>query len=190
ARFAAQPSTVPKVIHQVILGGQDSNHDPQRWRQSWWEAFLQSHPGFQYRTWTKEQLQGRSWFCANLYVEPFDDHAITSLVMELLFEEGGFYVPLSTLHQPGCSEDAFFTEAVSDAEEASDFVEGNGGVLGAAKGSPECFRRLMALYEKGQVPAMAPPGPEGPRVVQMGFRDGMVQKARYGPITRYLGANQ
>ena len=30
----------------------------------------------------------------------------------------------------------------------------------------------MALYEKGQVPAMAPPGPEGPRVVQMGFRDG------------------
>lgn len=38
------------------------------------------------RTWSKEQLLGRKWFCANLYVEPFDDHAITSLMMEILFE--------------------------------------------------------------------------------------------------------
>lgn len=30
----------------------------------------------------------------------------------------------------------------------------------------------MELYEKGAVPSMAPPGPEGPRVLQMGFRDG------------------
>jgi hypothetical protein len=40
------------------------------------------------RTGAKEQLQGRKWFCANLYVEPFDDHAITSLMMEILFEAG------------------------------------------------------------------------------------------------------
>ena len=25
-------------------------------------------------------------FCANLYVEPWDDHAVTSLMMEVLFE--------------------------------------------------------------------------------------------------------
>ncbi|CAL1143076.1 unnamed protein product [Cladocopium goreaui] len=183
-RFSAD-ATVPKVIHQVILGGLDSNHDPQRWRQSWWDDFCKSHPGFEYRTWSKEQLQGRKWFCANLYVEPFDDHAITSLMMEILFEEGGFYVPLSTLHQPGYGEDAFFTEGFE-----GNFVEGNGGVLGAGKGSPECFQRLMELYEKGAVPSMAPPGPEGPRVLQMGFRDGMVLKARYPNRSRYLGAQQ
>ena len=137
-------------------------------------------------------------------------------------------MPLSTLHQPGYGEDAFFTEGFE-----GNFVEGNGGVLGAAKGagsdcpilllvdpmvgynyiinmnsemrpqplgpstwlilelfgqiawyhvapianlefsgSPECFQRLMELYEKGAVPPMAPPGPDGPRVLQMGFRDG------------------
>ena len=39
-------------------------------------------------------------------------------------------------------------------------------------GSPECFQKLMELYEKGAVPPMAQPGPDGPRVLQMGFRDG------------------
>ena len=65
---------VPKVIHQVlqpfvwchvdklvlrrqvVLGGLDSNHDPQRWRQSWWDDFCKSHPGFQYRRGKKNGL--------------------------------------------------------------------------------------------------------------------------------------
>eukprot|EP00434_Breviolum_minutum_P007204 symbB.v1.2.006359.t1/scaffold371.1/size308833/6 len=147
-RFAASDGVVPKVIHQVVLGGLDTIHDPQRWRQSWWDDFCKSHPGFQYRTWSKEQLQGRQWYCANLY-------------------------------------DAFFTEGFE-----GNFVEGNGGVLGAVKGSPECFQKLMELYEKGTVPPMAQPGPDGPRVLQMGFRDGMVLKARYPNRSRYLGAQQ
>lgn len=42
-------------------------------------------------------------------------------------------------------------------------------------GSPECFQKLMELYEKGAVPPMAQPGPDGPRVLQMGFRDGTSQ---------------
>ena len=67
-------------------------------------------------------------------------------------------------------QDHFFLEATSDEE--INYIEGNGGVVGVAKGSPECFRRLMDLYDRGHVPAMATPGPDGPRVVQMGFRDG------------------
>lgn len=188
AKFKSQRASIPQVIHQVIPAGLDSHNDPQRWRQSWYDSFCQSHPGFKYRTWTKEQLQGRKWFCANLYVEPWDDHAVTSLMMEVLFEEGGFYVPLSTLHQPGFSEDHFFLEATSDEE--INYIEGNGGVVGVAKGSPECFRRLMDLYDRGHVPAMATPGPDGPRVVQMGFRDGLVSQARFSAQTQYLGAPQ
>ncbi|CAE7942699.1 unnamed protein product [Symbiodinium sp. KB8] len=188
AKFKSQRASIPQVIHQVIPAGLDSHNDPQRWRQSWYDSFCQSHPGFKYRTWTKEQLQGRKWFCANLYVEPWDDHAVTSLMMEVLFEEGGFYVPLSTLHQPGFSEDHFFLEATSDEE--INYIEGNGGVVGVAKGSPECFRRLMDLYDHGHVPAMATPGPDGPRVVQMGFRDGLVSQARFSAQTQYLGAPQ
>ena len=34
----------------MVLGGLDTIHDPQRWRQSWWDDFCKSHPGFQYRT--------------------------------------------------------------------------------------------------------------------------------------------
>ena len=90
-------------------------------------------------------------------------------------------------------EDHFFLEATT--EEDIDYIEGNGGVFGVAKGtacscwwglctvcstllwgplegSPECFRNLMDLYDRGAVPPMATPGPDGPRVVQMGFRDG------------------
>eukprot|EP00913_Durusdinium_trenchii_P032700 g30609.t1 len=162
--------TSPPDVPKVVLGGVDSDFDPRRWRQSWWDDFCKSHPGFE--TWSKEQLLGRKWFCANLYVEPFDDHAITSLMMEILFEEGGFY-------------DAFFTEGFEGS-----FVEGNGGVLGAAKGSPELFQKLMELYDKGTVGPMEPPGPEGPRVLQMGFRDGMVLKGRFPNRSRYLGAQQ
>ena len=60
----------------------------------------------------------------------------------------------------------------------------------AAAGSPECFRKLMGLYEFGFVPPMELPGPYGPRVLQMGFRDGMVLKSRYPDRSRYLGAQQ
>eukprot|EP00439_Symbiodinium_sp_Y106_P073324 s258_g13.t2 len=187
AKFKSERASIPQVIHQVIPAGLDSHNDPQRWRQSWYDSFCQSHPGFKYRTWTKEQLQGRKWFCANLYVEPWDDHAVTSLMMEVLFEEGGFYVPLSTLHQPGFSEDHFFLEATTEEIE---YIEGNGGVVGVARGSPECFRRLMDLYDRGHVPPMATPGPDGPRVVQMGFRDGLVSQARFSAQTQYLGAPQ
>ena len=69
-------------------------------------------------------------------------------------------------------QDHFFLEATTDE---IDYIEGNGGVVGVAKDSPECFRRLMDLYDRGHVPAMATPGPDGPRVVQMGFRDGPVE---------------
>lgn len=48
----------------------------------------------------------------------------------------------------------------------------------------------MELYEKGCVPPMELPGPYGPRVLQMGFRDGMVLKSRYPDRSRYLGAQQ
>ena len=37
-------------LAEVVLGGLDTIHDPQRWRQSWWDDFCKSHPGFQYRT--------------------------------------------------------------------------------------------------------------------------------------------
>eukprot|EP00931_Biecheleriopsis_adriatica_P086147 TRINITY_DN60866_c0_g1_i1.p1 TRINITY_DN60866_c0_g1~~TRINITY_DN60866_c0_g1_i1.p1 ORF type:complete len:858 (+),score=154.41 TRINITY_DN60866_c0_g1_i1:90-2576(+) len=187
SKFVGQKA-IPKVIHQVVPAGVNSPHDPQRWRQTWWESFRQSHPEFQYKTWTKEELQGRAWFCANLYLDPFDDHAATALMMEVIFEEGGFYVPLSTLHQAGQSQDSFFLEATTQG--APDYVEGNGGVLGAAKGSPTCYQNIMALYDQGAIKAMAPAGPEGPRVLQMGFRDGITSQARYSQDTRFLGASQ
>jgi len=116
-----------------------------------------------------------------------DDHAVTTLMLEVLFEEGGFYVPLSSLHQAGQSQDSFFLESTED--DAPSFVEGNGGVIGSAKGSPECYRQLMAFYDKGAVPPMAPPTPAGPRILQMGFRDGTVCRARYSQQTRFLGAS-
>ena len=50
-------------------------------------------------------------------------------------------------------------------------------------GSPECFQKLMELYEKGTVPPMAQPGPDGPRVLQMGFRDGTVAPPKFSDST-------
>lgn len=97
-RFAAagRPA-VPRVVHQLVFEGVIGVGDPQRWRQTWWEGFARSAlPPFEYRTWSKKDLQGRGWLCANLYVEPFDDQAVLALMLEVLFEEGGYYVPLST----------------------------------------------------------------------------------------------
>lgn len=175
---------IPKVIHQLVLLGQDSSGDPTKWRSSWWDGFRRNNPDFQYKIWSKAELSGRQWFCANLYVEPFDDHAATALMLEILYDEGGYYVPLSTLYDataPG--PDPFFT--------ATDFVEGNGGVLGAVKGSTTCYKKLMALYEQGAVGPLPPPSAAvGPRVIQMGFRDGLAARATFRPESRYLGAGQ
>jgi len=162
----------------------DARGDPARWRRSWWEGFQRCHPQFQYRTWSKQELLGRKWFCANLYVEPLDDHAATALMLELLFEEGGYHAPLASAYQADEGTDPFFTAPQGD------FVEGCGGVVGAAKGSPGCFQRLMGLYEKGAVGPMAPLGAGGPRVAQTGFRDGTVARATFRAETRYLGASQ
>merc|ERR1711862_964046 len=74
----------------------DGASDPIRWRQSWWDSFMKCHPQFRYRTWSKKQLQGQPWFCANLYIEPLSDYAATLLMLEIVFNEGGYYAPLST----------------------------------------------------------------------------------------------
>lgn len=184
-QFGAQASkAVPNVIHQLVFAGVDGNSDPVRWRQTWWEGFKAGHPEFEYRTWSKEQLLGQKWFCANLYVEPLDDHAVTALMLEVLFNHGGYYVPLSTTCSVGPGRDPFFAAA------GADFAEGSGGVCRVAKGSPGCFRRLLELYEKGHVEPMLGPSTSGPRVVTMGFRDGAISKATFTTDTKYLGAAQ
>mmetsp|Transcript_129721 Transcript_129721/g.415059 ORF Transcript_129721/g.415059 Transcript_129721/m.415059 type:complete len:496 (+) Transcript_129721:938-2425(+) len=186
-QFASQGRPgIPTVIHQLVFDGVDGSHDPSRWRQTWWEGFKSTHPDFQYRTWSKKDLLGRKWLCANLYVEPLDDHAATELMLEILFHEGGYYVPLSSIYQAGQGRDPFFLDS------GADFVEGFGAVLGAAKGSPGCFRKIMELYDCGHLPAMSlsPGSGSGPRVVTMGFRDGTIAKASYKVETKYLGADQ
>ena len=88
------------------------------------------------------------------------------------FPEGGSFC----WHCWHSLQDHFFLEATTEEIE---YIEGNGGVVGVARGSPECFRRLMDLYDRGHVPPMATPGPDGPRVVQMGFRDGHGEKDKF-----------
>lgn len=181
---AGKPAA-PCVVHQLVLDGVDGPGDPLRWRQTWFDGFKRSHPQFQYRTWTKKELQGRKWFCANLYVPPFDDQAVTALMLEVLFEEGGYYAPLSTIYRVGQGSDPFFANTGG-----ADFVEGAGGVFGAARGSPGCFRRLMKLYDQGQVGPMLPTSPSGPCVIPMGFRDGLIARAHFKAETKFLGAAQ
>ena len=47
---AGHGSKALSVTAQVIPAGLDTHHDPQRWRQTWYDGFCQSHPGFKYRT--------------------------------------------------------------------------------------------------------------------------------------------
>eukprot|EP00928_Gymnodinium_smaydae_P088273 TRINITY_DN72386_c0_g1_i1.p1 TRINITY_DN72386_c0_g1~~TRINITY_DN72386_c0_g1_i1.p1 ORF type:complete len:865 (-),score=147.00 TRINITY_DN72386_c0_g1_i1:245-2839(-) len=185
---STQQGGIPKVIHQLVFHGVDSQSDPARWRQTWWDGFCRSHPGFQYKTWSKKELEGKSWFCANLYVEPLDDQAVTALMMEVIFNEGGFYVPLSSLYDVSQGQDTFFT---ANADAASvDYVVGNGGVFGAVKNSPQLYKEIMTLYHQGAIAPMAAPGAAGPRVKQMGFRDSLVSRANFAKHTKYLAAPQ
>jgi len=188
AQFAKQGGAIPTVIHQLTFGGGDSVHDPIRWRQSWWEDFMRANPGFTYKTWTKQELLGKEWFCSNLYTEPLDDHAVTVLMLEILFNEGGYYVPLSTVYKGGGARDPWFASGGGGA----DFVEGAGGILGAARGSGNCFRKILELYDHGQVPplSLAAPPAGGPSVLPMGFRDGALSQARFPRESKYLGAGQ
>lgn len=184
AYAAVGKPAIPNVIHQLVINGVDSAGDPVRWRQCWFDGFQRSHPQFKYRTWSIKELQNRKWFCANLYVQPLDDQAVTALMLEVLFEEGGYYAPLASPYKVGQGTDPFFTAS------GADFVEGAGGVVGAAKGSPSCFRRLMQLYDKGTVGPLALSSPSGPRVAAMGFRDSTVARAHFKADTKYLGAAQ
>jgi len=183
--FVKTGGRIPKVIHQLVFDGVDSPHDPVRWRETWWKNFRQTHPEFEYRTWTKDQLQNRSWFCANLYVEPMDDHAVTVLMLEVLYKEGGYYVPLSALYQGNSQQDPFFVAPDSD------FLEKSEGLFAAAKGSPGCFKRIQQLYDAGHITHPSATSKAGSSSVKtMGFRDGSVAKATYKAETKFLGAGE
>uniref|UniRef100_A0A7S1AG96 Alpha 1,4-glycosyltransferase domain-containing protein n=1 Tax=Noctiluca scintillans TaxID=2966 RepID=A0A7S1AG96_NOCSC len=177
-------SGIPRVIHQLVWDGVDSCSDPVRWRETWWSGFRNKHLGFEYRAWSKKDLMGRKWFCANLYLEPLDDQASLALMLEVLFNEGGFFVPLSTLY----TADHELNHTLNMSPGA-DFLEAGAGIVGAVKGSPGCYKRLMEVYDGGSAGIM-PFEQFDPDVVRMGFWDGTVSQCMFAAQTQSLGAGQ
>jgi len=188
SQFEARGGTqsgVPMVVHQLVYNGVDSDHDPLRWRQSWWDNFKRCHPQFQYKAWSRRELEGKQWFCANLYTDALDDAAATALMLEVLFNEGGYYCPLATTFTAE-SRDPFF----SGISPATGFVEEAGGIFASAAAAPACYKRIMDIYNQGVPGPMPPLSAASPKVFPMGFRDGTLSTLRFPRGTRFLGAEQ
>mmetsp|Transcript_21902 Transcript_21902/g.49988 ORF Transcript_21902/g.49988 Transcript_21902/m.49988 type:complete len:845 (+) Transcript_21902:94-2628(+) len=176
---------IPRVIHQLVYNGVDSENDPLRWRQSWWGNFKRCHPEFEYKAWSREQLKGRDWFCANLYTDSLDDAGATALMLEVLFNEGGYYVPLATTFN-SASADAFFSGVAPTAG----LIEAAGGIFAATPGSPACYQRLMDIYHRGVAGPVPPLTSAGPKVNAMNFRDGVMCNLRFPRGTKFLGTER
>lgn len=126
----------------------------------------------------------RKWFCVNLYLEPLDDQASLALMLEVLFNEGGFYVPLSTLYT--ADHQVNYTLNMSPG---ADLLDAGAGIFGAVQGSPGCHKRLMEVYDCGSAGIM--PFEQLDRdVVRMGFWDGTVSQCMFAAQTQILGAGQ
>lgn len=91
--------SIPKVIHQFSF--QPVGSKPERWMRTWYEDFVAENGSeWSYKVWTLEDLKSGSYFCANMYHNdrPMDAVALQLLAMEILYEHGGYYVPLSVLY--------------------------------------------------------------------------------------------
>ena len=89
-----QGAPIPTIIHQFAF----QNGKPQRWMDSWAQAFCQQNPGWTYKCWTTmEELKG-DYFCCNLYSDQawqMEEPAMKLLALEVLYKHGGYHVPLA-----------------------------------------------------------------------------------------------
>ncbi|CEL98509.1 unnamed protein product [Vitrella brassicaformis CCMP3155] len=183
AQAATASSSAPKVIHQFVF--QTSDMKPERWMATWYQDFCRRHPEYRYKCWTLKDLKGRSFFGANLYHvdRKMDALAVKMLALEILYDEGGYVVPLGTLFK-GPEAPSLFTSPLP----AGGFLEHH-SILAAAPRSPRCLEAIRTLYDGGLDPKQAGKQiGESEGVLCQGLPDSGAVYTSFEEWSRFLGA--
>lgn len=182
-------SSIPKVIHQFCL----SEQPPTRWSDSWAVGFCEDNPGWTHKLWDFDKLRELGpFFCAHLYPKqgrPMDAETLRLLALEVLFREGGYYIPLTTIYVPGDGEG----ESIEDAfpPRALKGLAAAGTIVGSVKDGLSLLKAIRGSYELGRQPKLMRPGTVScSDVAEMRFPDADAAYLCYASGSRFLGAGE
>lgn len=160
-----------------------------------WDGFCASNPGFVHKVWTYESLAKLGgFFCSNMYPAPggarMDRDTILLLALEILYQQGGFYVPLSTVYKspPGDeSVDSGFPPLTTS----------NGGlmklgpILGCVADATGALEAIKMVYATGK-PGLSQKTSKGSSVpsniCDQGYGDEFTAYTSFAEGSRFLGA--
>jgi mannosyltransferase OCH1-like enzyme len=182
---APRSAAMPRIIHQFCLS---DAAPPSRWLSSW-EEFCAAHDGFEHRLWTHESLaQLGGFFCANMYPakggRPTDSDTILLLALEVLYQQGGYYVPLSTLYAPESNSGKAEGLPVPSGGE----VLAVGSILASQPLSEGALAAIKSCYDTGKPRLPSRGGAAAPNVRDQGYGDEVVCYASFAKESQFLGA--
>jgi hypothetical protein len=184
---SSRDALVPNIIHQFRFNSRDR---PGRWISPWNDVFVKANPGWTHKLWTYESLKVLGgFFCTNMYPpsgRQMDSDTIILLALEVLFKQGGYYVPLSTLYSGGAC-----------AEGKSGFPPNSTGDLAVYDSIICCPPRsagalaaIKACYDKGKprLPLSSSTGLSN--ITEQSYSDAITAYARFPEGSRFLGASE
>lgn len=187
-------ASMPRIIHQFCLS---DAAPPERWLASW-DAFCRTNEGFGHKVWTHENLaELGGFFCANMYPpkggRPMDEETILLLALEVLYKQGGYYVPLSFIHlvDSGKGERGYGSgnpEMTGLPEPTGDEVLRIGAIVGSRRGSRGALTAIKAFYDGGKTKLPPANDTRIPGILAQGCGDDIVAYASFAKKSQFLGA--
>lgn len=172
----------PKVIHQFRF----TDRAPTRWTSTWSEAFVNANPGWTYKSWNYDSLRKLGgFFCSNMYPPEgrhMDEDTILLLALEILYKQGGYYVPLSTTYNPAAGDASTCLPLRGDIKSVD-------GIVGCPPASPGALSAIRACYNTGK-PSLPRSVSANGSIVRQGFGDSIAAYASFPEGSRYLGASE
>eukprot|EP00184_Porphyridium_aerugineum_P000202 CAMPEP_0184695982 /NCGR_PEP_ID=MMETSP0313-20130426/3425_1 /TAXON_ID=2792 /ORGANISM="Porphyridium aerugineum, Strain SAG 1380-2" /LENGTH=802 /DNA_ID=CAMNT_0027154521 /DNA_START=114 /DNA_END=2522 /DNA_ORIENTATION=- len=188
----SQMEAVPPTIHQIYLGPAGASGRPDRWTSTWSNAFRLRYPDYKYKLWSLDELVSREYFCVSMYTHSkrMDPLAVSLLAMEILYKEGGIYIPLDVMYHPATTESS--PPAFVDRRQG---FEIEGGIITSPKNNLMCAKVIYDLYN-GSAPSkitesgtsVKPVMPEDNKaLVSGGYGDSVAAYLEYPTWSRFLG---
>lgn len=191
---AKSSAPMTRIIHQFRLS---DAAPPARWVASW-DAFCAENDGFEHKIWTHESLaEVGEFFCANMYPakagRSMDEDTILLLALEILYKQGGYYVPLSTLYTGDSpSSKLGARKAVDDIHglpvPSSGEVLRVGSMLASRATGEGALAAIRACYDTGK-PRLPPSNDARTSgIVNQGYGDDLVAYSSFAEKSQFLGA--